>query len=134
MSGYIPYKKGTVLAPSGPSKHLHIICSDPIFNVEMGCECVLVVNISSVPKSGIYDNVCVLDAGEHGFIRHASYLVYKLSVLWRVPTLSNKVDSGEYQVECDVTDELISKVMKGFELSDHTPFKILRFIKRNELT
>lgn len=130
---YTPYRKGTVLAPSGPSEHLHIICCDPLYNAEMGCECVLVVNISSVPSHGVYDKSCTLNVGDHDFIRHQSYLLYRLSVLWRVPPLSNKVDSGEYRIRSDVSDALLTQVINGFSQSEQTPFKILRFIEKNNI-
>ncbi|MEG2692081.1 MAG: hypothetical protein RR987_16560 [Hafnia sp.] len=128
---YTPYRKGTVLAPSGPTDHLHIICCDPLYNAEMGCDCVLVINISSIPDVGSYDDACVLQEGDHDFIHHGSYLYYRKSVLWRVPTLSNKVDSGEYRVHADVNDELMRRVIAGFLVSDFTPFKIVRFVEKN---
>ena len=128
-----PYRKGTVLAPSGPVDHLHIVCSDPIYSAEHGCEVVLVVNVSSVPATGPYDNSCILDAGEHVFIRHESYLVYSRADLWRCPTISDKVDSGEYRTHDDVSDSVIQKVMDGFMRSERTPFKVIRFIERNSL-
>ncbi len=130
---YNPYRKGTVLAPSGPHNHLHIICSDPIYNKEFGCDCVLVVNICSVPTSGKHDSACVLQAGEHSFIKHPSYLLYRLSVLWRVPVLCNKVDSGEYITYDDINEATFKKIIQGFSVSDFTPFKVVRFMEKNKL-
>lgn len=132
-TAYTPYQKGTVLAPSGPVDHLHIVCSDPVYSAEHGCEVVLIVNISSVPESGPYDDSCVLQAGEHDFVRHTSYLVYSRSVLWRCPTIIDKVESGEYRQRADVSDDVMLRVMDGFTASDHTSFKVLRFIERNGL-
>lgn len=130
---YSPYSKGTVLAPSGPVDHLHIVCSDPIYSAEHGCDVVLVVNISSVPAAGPFDSSCELDAGDHAFVRHQSYLVYSHSVLWRCPTIIDKVDSGEYRTHDDVSDAVMQKIMGGFTTSQRTPFKVLRFIQRNAL-
>lgn len=133
MAQYTPYRKGTLLVPSGPSNHLHIICTDPIYSAVKGCDVVLVVNISSVPSVGYFDRTCILDVGDHGFIKHPSYLVYSKSVLWRCPTISNKVDIGEYIPRSDIDNHILLKVIQGFNLSDHTPFSILQFLKRNSI-
>lgn len=130
---YLPYRKGTVLTPSGPSDHLHIICSNPVYSAEHGCDVVLIVNISSVPTAGVHDNSCILNAGEHAFVRRPSYLVYSRSVLWRCPTIIDKVDSGEYRTHDNVSDAVMQKIMAGFRASQHTAFKVLRFIDRNGL-
>lgn len=130
---YSPYRKGTVLAPSGPVDHLHIVCSDPVYSAEHGCDVVLVVNISSVPDAGPYDGSCLLNAGEHGFVRHQSYLVYSRAVLWRCPTIIDKVGAGEYRTHDDVSDAVMQRIMAGFTASQHTSFKVLRFISRYAL-
>lgn len=127
---YTPYEKGTVLAPSGAVEHLHIVCANPIYSVEHGCDVVLVVNVSSIPAAGQYDNSCILTAGEHDFIRHRSYLVYRRAVLWRCPTLSDKVAAGEYRLHDDATHGVMQRVISGFNASEHTSFKILRFIAK----
>lgn len=75
--------------PSGKD-HLHIICSDPIYHPVKGCDCVLIVNITSVPHSGYYDSSCVFGIGDHDFIRHRSYAYYAMSVLWRAPLISSR--------------------------------------------
>lgn len=128
---YTPYRKGTILAQSGSADHLHIVCSDPIYSPEHGCDVVLIVNVSSVPSVGRFDDSCVLDVGDHVFIRHPSYLVYSRSVLWRCPTLMNKVDSGEYRVHADVDEPVMQRIVAGFSASEQTPFKIFRFVQKN---
>lgn len=130
---YLPYRKGTVLAPSGPVDHLHIICSDPIYSAEHGCDVVLVVNISSVPTAGPYDNSCVLRPGDHPFVRHQSYLVYSRAVLWRCPAITDKVGSGEYRTHEDLSESVMLRVIEGFNSSLHTAFKIVRFVQRHAL-
>ncbi|WP_235843609.1 hypothetical protein [Morganella psychrotolerans] len=87
-----------------------------------------------MPNTGVYDPACILSAGVHNFIQHSSYLLYRLSVLWRVPTLSNKVDSGEYKIKSDVNEDVLSQVILGFKQSEQTPFKILRFIEKNNIS
>lgn len=133
MSGwYQPYRRGTLLVPSGKD-HLHIVCSDPVYHPIKGCDCVLIVNITSVPKISYFDNSCILDIGDHKFIRHKSYAYYELAVRWKVPVLTNKVISKEYVPHDDLTDSVMIRVMQGFSNSKHTSFEIKRFIKKNTL-
>ena len=61
MTDYQPYRKGTVLAPTGPCNHLHVICNDPVYYPVNDCYCVLVVNISSIKDGVPHDPSCVLD-------------------------------------------------------------------------
>ena len=72
MSDFL-YRAGTVLAPTGSKKHLYIICNDPVFDPIRNDNCVLVVNISSVSEDRDYDDTCILQKGDHPFIKHDSY-------------------------------------------------------------
>jgi hypothetical protein len=81
---YIPMKKGTVLMPTGPVDHLHFICSDPVYYPAKVKECVLIVNISSIDDGSDYDQTCILNAEEHPFIKHPSYI-------YRTYALTNSV-------------------------------------------
>jgi hypothetical protein len=77
-------KKGTVLMPTGPVDHLHFICSDPVYYPAKVKECVLIVNISSIDDGSDYDQTCILNAEEHPFIKHPSYI-------YRTYALTNSV-------------------------------------------
>ncbi len=83
MSLFVPFKRATLLIPSGPvndpdRKHLFVLLTDPIEAPDFNGKQVLLVNIASVPKSLPYDSTCILQPGVHRFIKHESY-VYSLS-------------------------------------------------------
>lgn len=128
---YFPYRKGTILAPSGPTDHLHIICNDPIYNHEYHCDGVLVVNVSSIRPGVKYDSACVFDGGEHPFIRHPSYVAYRFAVVWRVPTINLKIEQGAYSTHDDFSEHHFSRILSGFEQSLFTEPKIIRYSKKH---
>lgn len=129
MSNYQPYRKGTVLAQTGPCKHLHVICNDPVYYPINDCYCILVVNISSVHQGVPYDATCVLDVGDHDFIKHPSYVVYAEAVIWRVDNVTKKQASGEITTHNDMPEATFLRILSGFDVSDQVKPKNLKFKK-----
>lgn len=64
---YVPYKKGTLLIPTGNTKHLFVIVTDKCAE-----SCHLLVNITSVRDGMEHDKTTIIEAGEHSFIKHRS--------------------------------------------------------------
>lgn len=128
------FRKGTLLIPTGPVKHLHIVMNDPVFSPEYGDMRVLIVNISSIKPDTPYDNACTLSAGIHPFIRQPSYVYYKEAVVSLVPRIEEKIGLGEYDIKQPVDEPLYDQVLAGFATSRHAPPKIKRFIKAHILT
>lgn len=111
MTDYQPYRKGTVLAPTGPCNHLHVICNDPVYYPVNDCYCVLVVNISSIKDGVPHDPSCVLNSGDHRFIKHPSYVVYAEAIIWRVDNMVRKQRSGEISVHDDMPEATFNRIL-----------------------
>ncbi|EBA4600821.1 hypothetical protein DN122_07275 [Salmonella enterica subsp. enterica serovar Coquilhatville] len=127
-----PYRKGTILAPVGGSHHLHIVCNDPVFSPEHGCDCVLVVAISTVrPAPAFHDPACILEEGDHPFIRHQSFVFYGDAVVWRVPSVIDRTQSGELIPRQVMDDAVFERVLAGFETSDFLVNKVRRFFRNH---
>ena len=132
MSGNLPYKKGTILMSSGGTDHLHVVCNDPVMDVRKGKDAVLIVNVTSIKeKLPEYDKSCILNVGDHPFIKHPSYVYYKGAVVYGVDSLAAAVDSGEYTAKQDMLDETFRRVLHGFEITDETPYKITKFYEKH---
>lgn len=129
MTDYQPYRKGTVLAPTGPCEHLHVVCNDPVYHPINGCECVLVVNISSCKPGVAFDDTCILQAGDHAFIKHASYVVYRDAVIWKVPNVAARMLSGEISAHKDMPEGTFQRILNGFDISEQVIPKNLKFWK-----
>ncbi len=126
---YSPYRRGTVLAPVGGLNHLHVVCNDPVFYGYNACDSVLTVNITSIHESQPHDPACVLNQGEHPFIQHPSYVYYADAVIWKVPSVINRQQSGELIPKQDLEEEIFQRVLNGFEISDHTIKRVLKFYR-----
>ena len=126
MSRLIAMKKGTILIPTGPTKHLHFICSDPVFYPRLVKECVLVVNISSV-GSIEHDKSCLLDVDDHPFITHLSYVYYKKSEILGVNSIDRNIASGDFIAHEPCSDIVFERILNGFECSDEVTGKIKKF-------
>lgn len=79
---YNPSEGSTLLIPSGPKHHLFIVLTKPC---RLGR--VSMVNITSVIPGTTYDQTCVLQPGEHNFIRRLSYVYYRKARVESVATL-----------------------------------------------
>ncbi|AYY81064.1 MULTISPECIES: hypothetical protein [Proteus] len=127
MIDYQPYKRGTVLAPTGPCEHLHVVCNDPVYYPINGCDCVLVVNISSCKEGVPFDATCLLKPGDHDFIRHDSYVVYREAIIWRVPNVISRVQTGEIIPRSDVSFDVFKRINAGFGISEQVIPKNFKF-------
>lgn len=130
MKEFQSYRKGTVLAPSGPTNHLHVICNDPVYYPINDCYCILVVNISSVKPSVPHDPSCILQVGDHDFIKHPSYVVYAEAVIWRVDTVAKRHKEGEIVPHKDMSEATFARILSGFDVSEQVSPKNLRFKNR----
>lgn len=128
---YQPYRKGTVLAISGPCEHLHVVCNDPVHYPINDSQSVLVVNVSSVKFGVPHDDTCILNVGDHTFIKHESYIVYKAATIWRLDNIARKISDGALRTyREDVNDPVFQRILAGFDISDHVSMDNHRFWKK----
>ncbi|WP_260232709.1 MULTISPECIES: hypothetical protein [unclassified Enterobacter] len=92
----------------------------------------LVVNISTVyPTPAYHDPACILSAGEHPFVRHDSYVYYGDAIIWKVPNVVSREQSGELIQHVDMQEAVFQRVLTGFEQSEFTSGKILKFYRQH---
>lgn len=124
---FLPVKKGTVLIPSGKSNHLSIICCDPVYYPRTLTDSVLIVNISTVTSMPHVDDACILHKGDHPFINHDSFVFYSRADIFSVNSLKNNVDNGNFTPHKPCCDQVFTRVLNGFNVSKHTPYKVKQF-------
>lgn len=108
--------------PSGPKgDHLFFCVLGPL--LIDGVECVLSVPVCSA--EGRYDETCVLQVGEHPFLRHTSYISYAHARVDRASDVQEHLNSQYFRVAERASAELSSKILAGLEASRRVP----RFIK-----
>lgn len=113
---YVPTKRATLLCPSGPDhdpsrNHLFVVINDPLGLPPPGQ--VIIVPVCSVPPSGSPDPTCILDVGDHPFIRHPSYVAYSRARQVEATSLSRFVETGYFVDKGLLEESVFSRVAEG---------------------
>jgi hypothetical protein len=132
MSLFVPFKRATLLIPSGPvndpdRKHLFVLLTDPTEAPGFQEKQVLLVNIATVPNDLPYDSTCILHPGEHRFIKHESYVYYAKARIEAANALLRGVKSGQLTHHEIMDQALVKRICDGLQHSPHTTPRILRF-------
>lgn len=130
----MPVRKGTLFIPSGGADHLHIVMNDPVFDPIAGHELVLAANVSTIYEGRAHDSSCVLNVGDHPFIRHPSYISYRHADLYRADGLAAKIASGEVTQGVDISEQIFQTILAGFNRSPFVLRKVERFIKLHKIS
>ena len=130
MSVFLPFKKATLLVPSGPAndpnrKHLFILLTGP--TLQDAEQRVLMVSFSS-HKPGLYvDPACLVDAGEHPFIRKPSFVAYSKARIESAEALLRGVKNGKLIQHAQATAALFERICHGLTVSQHTARRVIVF-------
>lgn len=134
---YTAVRGGTVYGVSGFSNHLIILCSEPMFYRVTGTEAILSVNVSSWHESSpSNDDSCILNVGDHEFIKHKSFCFYQRAVPLNVLKLEDKVDKGEMKDYGMLRPDVFKRVLEGFGKSpvlSREASNFIQLMKKNGL-
>lgn len=113
--------------PSGPKDdpdrlHLYVVCTDPDEDGDQ-----LIVSIST-RSNEFCDDACILQAHEHDFLRHESYVFYRKAKLAKAEALNNGVASKLFTPHADFNAQAFLKILKGFCNSLQCPRKIKKYL------
>ena len=117
------HEKAALLVPSGTyhepdKKHLHIVCNDPDAN-----GCVVIVGITTYTND-LCDQTCVLQSGEHPWLRHLSFVLYRKAEVVSVTALQARIDAGEVIERHDVNAQTFLRIRNGICNSPQTKRKV----------
>lgn len=121
---YLPYQKASYLAPINDVHHLYAVLNSPC-----GQNQCLVVNVTSVKDGKYYDNACVLNEGDHPFIRHQSYLLYRMADTMGAAKITRYVNLKHYVTREDWGDEVFARIVNGLAASEDVPLRILKYAR-----
>ncbi len=118
---FVPLPKATLLVATPKSgnqnlKHLFIILTNPVNNE------IITVNLSTC-KTKFYDKSCILNKGDHPFIKHKSYIAYHHSKILTI----TKLKSMTIKQLQPVSDNVFQRIISGLLQSKQTPNKIKQF-------
>jgi hypothetical protein len=83
------------------------------------------VNISSHYDG--CDNTCLLEVGDHPFVRHPSYVFYAGAVIKTATSIQNGFDQGKLKPQPDLADDVFARVAAGITVSPDTPQNVVRY-------
>ncbi len=120
------FRKGTLLIPSGTEfdsdkKHLFVICNDTCIDGKN-----LIVPLVTW-KNSYSDDACVLDVGDHPFIRHRSCIQYRSTRLEMAENIMKGINSNTFIRHTDFTEFHFLKIKNGIVRSKHTPRKFKNY-------
>jgi hypothetical protein len=125
---YVPYKGGTLLVPSGPSgMHLFTILTNKCVN---GFH--LLVSITTIKEGKTHDTACEYAGGEHPFIVHPSYALYRLAEQKRADAIINGVAKGYFIPKEDMPPEPFEKICAGINISEFISPWAVKYFNTNK--
>ncbi|HEX8199182.1 MAG TPA: hypothetical protein VF590_01750 [Isosphaeraceae bacterium] len=103
-------------------RHLWVIISDPTVNPER----VLFVSMTSFDVTK--EDVCLLDAGDHSFVKHKTCIDYSHAREATLTALVRLRDSGRLRPHEPVSAELLGRIRRGVSLSRDIKFRYVELL------
>jgi len=97
--------------------HLWVVVSDPGRDPNR----LLIVNLTTVRSS--CDPACILNAGDHPFVKHPSYLLYAESRIVTSAELDQKVAAGQIILEPKMRGDVLARIRQGAAISNYIPLQ-----------
>jgi hypothetical protein len=125
MSLFLPYPRGTLLIPSGPShnpsqRHLFVILTNPSAQPDEE-KLVALAGITSIRANVYYDPACLLFPGDHPFIVQDSYVLYSHARLEDAEALLRGVRDGRLIPHRPIDEPVFARICSGLMTSRHVP-------------
>jgi hypothetical protein len=121
----------TFLAPSGSSgSHLFFVILGPIKVPGYGNDPQFIsVNATTIREGIPYDDACILNPGEHPFIKQKSYISYRHTRIDPLPHLENLKRNAVWAPNTDCNPELLQKIINGARISRLIPREFKRMFE-----
>lgn len=129
MSAWVPLPGQTLQVPSGPSgNHLFVLIQGPLTLPDRGsAPHVAMVSFSTIRAPLPHDPACEVQAGDHPFIRHASYAVYRDVRIERADHVTAMVHSAVWRLHEPCRPELLARLRAGVCVSRLASREVKRF-------
>ena len=121
---FVARKRATLLYPSGPSDdpfkyHLFVILTEPYGPARQ----IVMVPICSIVDGQFHDPTCLINVGDHPFIRHPSYVAYAKGREQFAQDLANGVANGGVSDRGLIDEAVFARIVVGAPNSKFTkPF------------
>jgi hypothetical protein len=121
----------TVLVPSGPvgdpnRKHLFVVLNAP-YCESGGVPSVAMVSFRSLAPDLPYDQTCLLNKGDHPFIKHPTWVDYGKARIEAAAAIERGVRSGILVQHDPLSEAVFRRITAGLCTSPMTPMKVSDF-------
>lgn len=103
--------------------HLHILLTSPS---QKHPDKVLIANLSSFVQ-GVHEESCILEPGDHPFIKHRSYIPYNKAKIFALQNLRDGIAQGLYRPRDPVGHDVFKRICNGLEQSTRVALGIKKF-------
>ena len=98
----------------GRSTHLWVVVSDPALDRKH-------VVIANMTSDGL-DQSCVLEPGDHDFIRHRTFIRYDMARVTSDADLEQLAASGGIMPHDPVSPDVLQRIREGAAITNRIPF------------
>lgn len=110
-----------------PIEHLFFVISDPKLDRER------VVVVPLMTWDEYKDQTCVLETGEHPFVRHRSYIDYGCGDLVKARNVERQLEQKEFRAHKPASAKLLARIREGAERSDFLALGLRDVLEEQEL-
>ena len=132
MPIFIPRPGVALLIESAPrpgesTKHLHVLMTGAR-TTSQGQQKLAIVSISTVRNTPSTEVTCILEPGDHAFIRHSSFIYYARARIVTIEQTQHGIDSGAIRLLETFEDHVFQRILDGVHSSPRIPQQVRDFI------
>ena len=118
MAAWVAHAGAALLVPSGPyGDHLFVVLNQSAAFEGYGQRAVILVNFSTIRAGLAFDNACVVEPGDHPFVRARSQVYYRGARIEQARHIEECVTRGVYRLHQPVSQELLARIKAGVRIS-----------------
>lgn len=119
-----------IASPDGSDNfHLFVVVSRP----DLDSENVVVVNLTTVRSIWSEDVTCILEVGDHKFIKHKSRVAYEFTKVVTLEALSGALENRSIYRNAAMSSGALSKITDGFGASKRVPGTVRKLLTQQRL-
>ena len=104
------------------SNHLYVVISDP---AKHDGKCVI-VNVTT--QRAISDTTCVLQPGEHPFLKHNSVINYEDAIKTSAAAIEMSLKKGLVCSHSDMPSKVLERIIAGAKNGDSFPVRLKKYL------
>ena len=130
MPGWQGVRGQTLLVPSGAGLHIFFVILGPVVLADHGASPQLAMVNATTLRDGVpHDPACVLEAGDHPFLRQRSFAAYRYMRLDASLHVERMVSSAVWKPHAPCSDDLLQRLVAGVCQSRLTPREYKRIFQ-----